>query len=106
MPNETVRLSVHEKEFEVVLSEKDGKVFARTHVNNFGEIQVPDLGGGREKALDGLKARIGNILSAMESDEARETRKREAAQAAANPAPAPEGGAAVPPAPPADPSNN
>lgn len=93
MPTETVRLSVHEKEFEVTLTEKDGKVFAKTHINNFGEVQVPDLGGGRDKALDGLKARVGNILAAMEADEARETRRREAAQAAAN-------SGAVPPAAP------
>jgi len=103
MASTTVRMTVHEKEFEVTLTEKDGKVFAKTHVNNFGEVQVPDLGGGKDKALDGLKARVGNILAALESDEARETRRREAAQAAANPAPAPE--SAVP-APPADPSNN
>jgi hypothetical protein len=86
MHTETVRLSVHEKEFEVTLTEKEGKIFAKTHINNFGEIQVPDLGGGKEKALEGMKARIGNILSALEADEAREVRKRDAAQ---QPAPAP-----------------
>jgi hypothetical protein len=86
MPSQNVSVTVHEKEFEVTLVEKDGKVFAKTHINNFGEVQVPDFGGGRDRALENIKARIGNILAALENDEARVTRKREAAQAAASPA--------------------
>ncbi len=83
MSNETVNMTVHEKEFEVNLIEKDDKIFAKTHINNFGEVRVPDFGGGKERALENLKARVGNILTALEGDDARELRRKEAAQAAA-----------------------
>jgi hypothetical protein len=74
---EKVKITIHEKEFEIEVFEKHGKTYARTHVNNFGEIQVPDFGGGREKALQNLQARIGNIITVMQMDEARETRKKQ-----------------------------
>ncbi len=38
---------------------------------------VPDFGGGREKALQNIQARIGNIMTAMQADEAREARRKE-----------------------------
>jgi hypothetical protein len=74
---EKVKVNIHEKDFEVELFEKQGKVFAKTHVNNFGEVQVPDFGGGKEKALKNIQARIGNIMIAMQSDEAREARRKQ-----------------------------
>jgi hypothetical protein len=74
---EKVKVNIHEKDFEVELFEKQGKVFAKTHVNNFGEVQVPDFGGGKDKALKNIQARIGNIMTAMQSDEARETRRKQ-----------------------------
>ena len=74
---EKVKVNIHEKDFEVELFEKQGKVFAKAHVNNFGEVQVPDFGGGKEKALKNIQARIGNIMTAMQSDEARETRRKQ-----------------------------
>ncbi len=75
--SEKVKVTIHEKDFEVELYEKQGKIFAKTHVNNFGEIQVPDFGGGRDKALRNIQARIGNIMTAMQSDEAREARRKQ-----------------------------
>jgi len=74
---EKVKVNIHEKDFEVELFEKQGKIFAKTHVNNFGEVQVPDFGGGKDKALKNIQARIGNIMTAMQSDEARETRRKQ-----------------------------
>ncbi len=74
---EKVKVTIHEKDFEVELFEKDKKTFAKCHVNNFGEVMVPDFGGGREKALLNIQARIGNIMKAMQSDEAREARRKE-----------------------------
>jgi len=74
---EKVKVTIHEKDFEVELFEKQGKVFAKTHVNNFGEVQVPDFGGGKDKAIKNIQARIGNIMTAMQSDEARETRRKQ-----------------------------
>jgi len=74
---EAVKVTIHEKDFEVELFEKNGKIFAKTHVNNFGEITVPDFGGGREKALQNIQSRIGNIMTAMTSDEARDTRRKQ-----------------------------
>ena len=74
---EIVKVTIHEKDFEVELFEKNGKIFAKTHVNNFGEILVPDFGGGREKALQNVQARIGNIVTAMAADEARDTRRKQ-----------------------------
>lgn len=74
---EKVKVNIHEKDFEVELFEKQGKVFAKTHVNNFGEVQVPDFGGGKDKALKNIQARIGNIMMAMQSDEAREARRKQ-----------------------------
>jgi hypothetical protein len=74
---EKVKVNIHEKDFEVELFEKQGKVFAKTHVNNFGEVMVPDFGGGRDKALLNIQARIGNIVTAMQSDEARENRRKQ-----------------------------
>ena len=93
---EVVKVTIHERDFEIELFDKQGKVFAKTHVNNFGEIMVPDFGGGREKALQNIQARIGNIITAMASDEARETRRKQweeeqaKKQQAATPSPAPE----------------
>ena len=75
--SEKVKVTIHEKDFEVELYEKQGKIYAKTHVNNFGEIQVPDFGGGRDKALRNIQARIGNIMTAMQSDEAREARRKQ-----------------------------
>ncbi|HVM31596.1 MAG TPA: hypothetical protein VMU88_00535 [bacterium] len=79
MPNasEKVKVTIHEKDFEVELFEKQGKVFAKTHINNFGEVSVPDFGGGKERAIQNIQARIGNILIALESDEAREARRKQ-----------------------------
>lgn len=74
---EKVKVTIHEKDFEVELFEKDKKLFAKSHVNNFGEIMVPDFGGGREKAIQNIQARIGNVIAAMQADEARETRRKE-----------------------------
>jgi hypothetical protein len=74
---ETVKVSIHEKEFEVEFFEKHGKVFAKSHINNFGEVTVPDFGGGREKALQNIQARIGNILKALQMDEARLARLKQ-----------------------------
>jgi hypothetical protein len=74
---EKVKVNIHEKDFEVEIIEKQGKVFAKTHLNNFGEIQVPDFGGGKDKALANIQARIGNIITAMQLDEARETRRKQ-----------------------------
>ncbi len=74
---EKVKVNIHEKDFEVEIFEKQGKTFAKSHVNNFGEVQVPDFGGGRDRALLNIQARIGNIVMAMLSDEARETRRKQ-----------------------------
>lgn len=74
---EKVKVSIHEKDFEVEIFEKQGKTFAKSHVNNFGEVQVPDFGGGRDRALLNIQARIGNIVMAMQSDEAREARRKQ-----------------------------
>jgi hypothetical protein len=74
---EKVKVTIHEKDFEVELFEKQGKVFAKTHVNNFGEVMVPDFGGGKDKALQNIQARIGNIVTAMHLDEARENRRKQ-----------------------------
>jgi hypothetical protein len=73
---EKVKVTVHEKEFEVEIQEKQGKSFAKTHINNFGEVTVPDFGGGRAKALENIQARIGNILRALQADENREARRK------------------------------
>jgi hypothetical protein len=84
---EKVKVTVHEKDFEVEIQEKHGKFFAKTHVNNFGEITVPDFGGGRAKALENIKARIGNVLRALQMDENRENKSKAATEeAAASPA--------------------
>ena len=74
---EKIKVNIHEKDFEVEIFEKQGKIFAKAHVNNFGEVMVPDFGGGREKALQNIQARIGNIIAAMQSDEAREVRRKQ-----------------------------
>jgi hypothetical protein len=74
---EKVKVNIHEKDFEIELFEKQGKVFAKAHVNNFGEVMVPDFGGGKEKALKNIQARIGNIVVAMQLDEARENRRKQ-----------------------------
>ncbi len=75
--SEKVNVTIHEKDFEVELFEKQGKVFAKAHINNFGEVSVPDFGGGKDRAIQNIQARIGNILIALESDEARETRRKQ-----------------------------
>ena len=74
---EKIKVNIHEKDFEVEIFEKHGKTFAKSHVNNFGEVVVPDFGGGRERALKNIQARIGNIVVAMQLDEARETRRKQ-----------------------------
>lgn len=74
---EKIKVNIHEKDFEIELFEKQGKIFAKTHVNNFGEVMVPDFGGGKDKALQNIQARIGNIVTAMQLDEARETRRKQ-----------------------------
>ena len=80
--NEKAKVNIHEKDFEVEVFEKEGKVYAKTHINNFGEILVPDFGGGRDRALENIKARIGNIVMAMQMDETRETRRKQLEQEA------------------------
>ena len=75
--NEKVKVNIHEKDFEVELFEKQGKIFAKAHVNNFGEVMVPDFGGGKDRALKNIQARIGNIMMAMQSDDAREARRKQ-----------------------------
>ena len=78
MPStEKVKVNIHEKDFEIEIFEKQGRVFAKTHVNDFGEIVVPDFGGGKERALKNIQARIGNIVTAMQSDMDRETRRKQ-----------------------------
>jgi hypothetical protein len=74
---EKIKVNIHEKDFEVEIFEKQGKIFAKAHVNNFGEVTVPDFGGGRDRALQNIQARIGNIVTAMQMDEAREARKKQ-----------------------------
>jgi len=77
MPStEKVKVNIHEKDFEIEIFEKQGRVFAKTHVNDFGEIVVPDFGGGKERALKNIQARIGNIVAAMQSDVDREARRK------------------------------
>lgn len=73
---EKVKVNIHEKDFEVEISEKQGKFYAKCHVNNFGEVTVADFGGGRDKALKSIQARIGNIVAAMQSDEERQARRK------------------------------
>ncbi len=77
LTTEKVKVTIHEKDFEVEIFEKQGKIFAKSHVNNFGEVMVPDFGGGRDRALQNIQARIGNIVAAMQSDEAREARRKQ-----------------------------
>jgi len=85
MPSsEKVKISIHEKDFEIELYEKQGKFYAKTQVNHFGEVVVADLGGGREKALKGIQARVGNIVGALQSDLDRETRRKQRAEELAN----------------------
>lgn len=74
---EKMKVTVHEKDFEVEFQEKQGKVFAKCHINNFGEVVVPDFGGGKDRALLNIQARIGNVMAAMMADEAREARKKQ-----------------------------
>jgi hypothetical protein len=86
MESEIVKTIVNEKEYEVKIIQKDGKFFAKTHINFFGEITIPDFGGGHEGALQNLSVRISNIVKTLQMDEAREARRRAAeAQAAAVP---------------------
>jgi len=73
---EKVKVTVHEKDFEVEIAEKQGKHYAKCHINNFGEVTVSDFGGGRDKALRNIQARIGNIIGAMQSDEERIARRK------------------------------
>ena len=74
---EKVKVTLLEKDFEVEIFEKHGKVYAKTHINNFGEIVVPDFGGGKEKALENIQTRIGNIVKALTSDDDREVRRKQ-----------------------------
>ncbi len=74
---EKSKVTVHEKEFEVSLFEEKGKFFARAYVNHIGEITVPDLGGGKDRALRNLQARIANLLTAAQDDLDRETRRQQ-----------------------------
>ena len=80
-----VKVTVHEKDFEVEVFEKNGKVFAKTTINHFGEIIVPDFGGGKTKVLENVQARIGNILRSIEADEARANRAKAQAEGEAQP---------------------
>jgi hypothetical protein len=82
--NEKVKVNIHEKDFEIELYEKQGKFYAKTQVNPFGEVVVADLGGGKEKALKSIQARIGNIVGALKSDEDRENRRKQHAEELAN----------------------
>ena len=82
--NEKVKVNIHEKDFEVEIYEKHGKFYAKTQVAQFGEVIVADLGGGKEKALKSIQARIGNIMGALKSDEDRETRRKQHAEELAN----------------------
>jgi hypothetical protein len=83
-----LRVTVLEKEFEIELNEKDGKFFAKTHIDHFGEIVVSDFGGGRDGAVKNVRARICNILGTLREDEAREARRNQPAADAAAAAPA------------------
>ncbi len=74
---EKVKVNIHEKDFEIEIFEKHGKTYAKSHVNNFGEVMVPDFGGGRDRALSNIQARIGNIVAAMQMDDAREARRKQ-----------------------------
>jgi hypothetical protein len=74
---EKLKVTVHEKEFEVSLFEEKGKFFARAYMNQIGEITVPDLGGGRDRALRNIQARIANLLTAAQDDLDRETRRQQ-----------------------------
>ncbi len=75
--SEKIKVNIHEKDFEVEVYEKQGKVFAKTHINNFGEIVVPDFGGGKERALKNIQARIGNVVTALQLDTDRENRRKQ-----------------------------
>lgn len=78
MPStEKVKVVIHEKDFEVELYEKQGKYFAKAHVNDFGEVVVPDFGGGKDRALKNIQARIGNIVTALQSDADRIARRKQ-----------------------------
>ena len=61
-------IMVGEKEFEVEVRREDGKVFAEMELHGFGQISVPDMGGGEEAALEGLKIRLSNILKENEPE--------------------------------------
>jgi hypothetical protein len=74
---EKIKVSINEKEYEIEIFEKHGKVYAKTHINNFGEVTVPDFGGGKEKAIKNMEVRISNILKAITSDDDREARKKQ-----------------------------
>ncbi len=82
--SEKISVNVHEKDYEVELYEKQGKFYAKTNLNNFGEIVVAGVGGGKENALKGIQARIGNIVTSLQSDEDRENRLKQRAEELAN----------------------
>jgi hypothetical protein len=77
---EKVKITIHETDFEIVLFEEKGKVFAKAYINNFGEIIVPDLGGGKDRALRNIQAHIANILAALQNDLDREAKKQQRQQ--------------------------
>ncbi len=59
---ETRTVTVFEREFKVELRHADGKVFAEMDLPGFGQLSVPDMGGGEEAALEGIRLRIHNYL--------------------------------------------
>ena len=65
-PNAPVYLI--EREFDVELRREEGKVFAEVELPGFGQLSVPDMGGGEDAALEGLRMRISNILKENEPE--------------------------------------
>jgi hypothetical protein len=59
-------ITVLEREFEVDVRHEDGKVFAEVEMPGFGTWSIPDMGGGEEAALEGLRLRLHNYLKESE----------------------------------------
>ena len=62
----TKTIKVNDREFEVEVRHEDGKVFAEVDLPGAGKWSVPDMGGGEEAALEGLRLRLINYLKENE----------------------------------------
>lgn len=60
-------IEVLEREFEVEVRHEGGKVFAEIELPGVGRWSVPDMGGGEEGALEGLRMRLLNYLKENET---------------------------------------